>query len=490
MNNDYDSFNQNYTNNVDNNNIQNSQVIQSNQPLNSINQYQQSNVEQVNTNQPLQQPNISFKKNKKSKKIGIILAVSVIAIILIVLIVLLVPGDKSSVFSNSDQDKITKSDIDNYGFESAGRWGNINLGVSYSIPKISDAIFYVKGSDSFSYAHGHSFSPSDDYMFYVETSLEGSKDLNTLPIDINKDKQSEKYKYEYSTAVFNLDEIVLTKKVTIGNIKTVYFESNESQYLSFKIKYIGYSFKYEDSYYSVYGEVKYKDSEEYNNKKKLVEEYLNYLVNSFKKYSGESFYELDSSFNFKDLFDSGHTNKEYKDLTGTERQFFINEYSSHVNNGVYRHSVYLITIDKSLLNWDGTYKSIYDSVLSIDQYKSSLDFINKYEEISILDEKDETINGIDMRKYILRTRNSLYKAIKYYVVYTFVVDGNPYLFNYDLDYSFNESDNLKEEQQNIIKNVTDITASTLIRTIRFINFDIDSGVKDNEYKYRDYYNNK
>ena len=60
------------------------------------------------------------------------------------------------------------------------------------------------------------------------------------------------------------------------------------------------------------------------------------MISSFDKYNNESFYELDNNFNLKSLYDGGSVNKSYSELNNNEKQFVINHYGTHTNNGVYR----------------------------------------------------------------------------------------------------------------------------------------------------------
>ena len=233
----------------------------------------------------------------------------------------------------------------------------------------------------------------------------------------------------------------------------------------------------------------------------MLKKYLHYTINSFKKYNKESFYELDNNFNLKSLLDSGDVNKNYEELTGNERQFVINLYGTHTNNGQYgkygKGIDNLLALDKTLLNWDGSLDNIYNSVINNNSYTNYLKFIDmcKIDGITnvcasskadILEEASEKINGIEMKKYIIK--HEFASSINYFVVYAFVVDNNPYLFQYALNYNYKSSDVLTDEQQNMIKDVTDIVGSTLIRTIRFIEFDSNSDEYTNQYKYQDYIN--
>lgn len=474
------------------------------QPMNNI--FESGNANNQNLNSK------PSKKMNLGLVIGIVVAVIVIAIVGVFLLNKNNSNGSSNSLFGSNTKKITKEDINNYNLKSLARWGNINLGISYSIPTSTDtALFSTKGSKSFSYLHGHSFEYSNDFYIYVEKSLDGNKNLETLPIDINTEKNSEKYKYGFPDKAYDLNEITSTEKIIIGDIETVYFESNESDtrvlsgisMVDAKARYLGYSFKYEGAYYSVYGKIGYTSEENDNEKKEMLKKYLHYIINSFKKYNKESFYELDNNFNLKSLLDSGEVNKKYEELTGNERQFIINLYGTHMSNGQYGeyglgiHN--LLALDKTLLNWDGSLDNIYNSVINNNSYTHYLEFIDMCErdgitsvctwsKADILEEASEKINGIEMKKYIIKHEFLGGSRINYFVVYAFVVDNNPYLFQYALNYYYESSDGLTDEQQNMIKDVTDIVGSTLIRTIRFIEFDSNSDEYINKYKYRDYIN--
>jgi len=457
--------------------------------------------------------NPSF-NSKPPKKInfGLIIGIVVAVVAAVVIVVLLLGKNNSNgtldSLVGSSGEKITEEQIKNYNLKSIARWGNISLGVSYSIPTATDtSLFSTKGSKSFSYLHGHSFVYSNGYYIYVEKSLDGNKNLKTLPLDINNEKNSDKYKYEFSSKVYNFNEITTTKEIIIGNIKTVYFESNESNesalvgtnMANVKTKYLGYSFEYNGSYYSVYGQISYKEEENQEKQKQLLKEYLHHIINSFKKYNNESFYELDHNFNLKTLLDGGEVNESDRKLLSSKRQFVINMYGSHSSNGMYgdygRYTINLMKLDKMQLNWNGNIEDIYNAAITNEKCLIYIDFIttcgsNGEKRVcsttDILEETKETINGIEMKKYILK--HEFIGMTDYYVVYTFIVDNTPYLFQYSINYDYKESDNLTVEQQNILKDVTNIIASTLIRTIRFIEVDDNLSEWDKNYQYQNYIN--
>ena len=154
-----------------------------------------------------------------------------------------------------------------------------------------------------------------------------------------------------------------------------------------------------------------------------------------------------------------------------------------------------ITIDKNLINWDGNIDSIYNSVLNSSSYQNQLKFITICgtgnekricSDTDILEETKETINGIEMKKYIIK--HEFAQRTDYQVVYTFKVNENPYLFQFKIDSYYKESDNPSNESKEMLKKSTDIIASTLIRTIRFIDVDNSLSEWDIQYQYQNYIN--
>ncbi len=425
---------------------------------------------------PVQSENTSNQNlnNKPSKKMnpGLIIGIVAGVVVVVVIFILLISKNNSNGAANSlfgsNAEKITKEEIKKYNFNSIARWGNYNLGVSYLIPNFS-----TDNEGTFSYLHGHNFK-LDQYNIYIEKSLEGATNLYTLPEDINKEKNIDKYKLEYgANGGQNYHNLIIesTKQIRIGNIDTVYFESKKSNgVMGYEeiAQYIGYSFKYNSQYFSVYG-LYYTDKENnvYHSSRSELEQILQYIISSFEIYNNESFYELDNNFNLKELYTDGILNKPVEELSGNERQFLI------YNNCPACNYILLRNIDSKKIEWDGNYDTLFDAIQkNTDEFRKieSLNFgpdglLSKFE---ILNETSETINGIKMKKYIIYDEFGV--SFNYTVLYTFVIDENPYIFHFYNDNILEESE-YNEEQKQILLEWVDIMGSTMIRMLRFVEFD-------------------
>lgn len=409
---------------------------------------------------------------------------------------------------------ITNDKIASYGIKSIARWGDLALNISYLIPEaISPSMF--NGTQTFSYLHGHSFNYLGGYDIYVEKSLNGSTDLNTLAADIIKEKMAEKYKELYYMGKETTEiEIEENENIKVGKYDTVYFESKQITKKSafgdeMKVKYIGYSLKYNKQYIAVYAEVLVsKDVKE-----GTVKEYLQYVINSFEDYNKESFYELDNNFTLKSLFDDGFTNT-FNDEIATK--FTINSYSDHgANWGVRPSHDYGVDLRVDALNWDGNLDTLFRATVtpktyfyqSYDEtvgkyypnfwymfYWTSFDWegdlkqdasnlINEYE-YEIKSEESVKINNIDMKRYLVKYYSNADKTYgNYVVVYTFMIDNRPYLTQYALDngiYDAMPFATLTTDQEKMIIDQLSLNADTMIRTIRILDTTQD------EYTYQDY----
>ncbi len=431
---------------------------------------------------------------KKTTNIRTIIILAVILVVgAIIGVVFFVTGKSSSGGIFSSGEKITAKEIESYGIESIARWGNLSLGVSYLIPKSNEGSS-LNGSVTSSYLHGHTFW-CDGYIT-VEKSLEGNTNLESLVIDINKEKALDKYNGELeSNYKKDLTEIALTKKVRIDKTDSVYFEGKQSDTesiygSSLNQKYLGYCFEYEKSYYCVYGRFNYSPEdadEQIKEKEDLLRQRLQYIISSFKPYNGESFYELDKNFNLASLFDGWDLSENFSDLEVNEKQMIINQPSGHDLNGIYqqdhtnmiRNKMIGETLDLS--TWDGKLDSIYDFITNHPTWYRWTQFVfdagystgeqKLQNNLEILEEKEETINGIQMKKYIGKYKfMEINNKTRYYVVlYTFILNNKPYMYQayLDPDYDVNISSDV---EKNIIKSL-DLNAETWIRTMRIIDYD-------------------
>lgn len=435
--------------------------------------------------------------SKPPKKVNLVVIIGIIIIIIIIILVvalfILKDNNNSStegIFGSSGS--ITTEKISEYGLENDTIWINKALGITYNIPKrISNSV--LNGTGSFNYIHGSMFEYYNNYYIYVDKSLEGNTNLETLASDIVGEKISDKYKFVYGfgstlTTQFKNSK---TEKVKVGQVDTVYFESEDinSKSISGKdltIKVIGYSFKYNNEYISVYGEVLMEE----NNKMEDLKQRLQYIINSIKEYKGESFQELGG--NAKNYYDTGYTSTYHSN--DSKKHFTINLLSSHVANGVLRshgkpYDVVMV-IDANKVNWDGTLDGIFEATqnqkFEYNKYAQenyptymtdfpwvsydSTTWKNEYS-IEILKEEKINVSNTDMKKYLIKTR--LGDSVgEYIVVYTFMFNDEPWIASYSLDTSAYKSvgwiTNMTKEQSDIAINQTEMVADSSILTFRVL----------------------
>ena len=439
---------------------------------------EQNKTNQNNTNLYLNQSNQQIDDNLKKKKIGPKIFL-IILIVIILIVSVLFNSKKMNKNENikkgikSGSEIITSKDIDKYNLKKDTIWINQSLGITYDIPKrLTESIY--KGSPSFSYLHGNSFNYYNGYKIYVEKSLEGHKNLKTLASDIIGEKNSDKYKivYKFGSDFLKEFDCTETNNVMIDDYDTVYFESEyfETKNISeetLKVKLIGYSFKYEDEYISIYGEL--LDEEE--SKLESLKQMLQYIINSIKPYDGKSLQELNG--NVKNYYDDGYDN-DFQ-LPTSSQKFSINLYSGHVYNGILGYKKPVNEINKKMFTWDGTMNNIFEQLTN---YKFSLDFewnnnSRNSERINeIVNEKKENINGIDFYEYTIRDYyNSDKKSGKIIVVYFFQINDNPYVLQYVLNSSiYNEKKlgELTQEEQEVVIKQTEIVAKSYVLTFRLL----------------------
>ena len=325
--------------------------------------------------------------------------------------------------------------------------------------------------------HGCSYIYNSSYRIYVDKSLEENSNLETLASDIIAEKQSDKYKrvYQFDAEELQTFKNSKTENVKIGEIETVFFESEELEGKSafgegIKTKIIGYSFVYNKQYISVYGQLLVEENGEYDN---LVH-MLQYIINSIKTFKGESIQELVG--NVKDYYDDGNC----------INNLCINYYSPHVRNGILatkgRNKTFFDISDfKNAFNsWDKTLEGILKSTENIDD--ESFRWSGKKQSYEILNQENTNINGIDMKKYVLKVSSGSTMQY-YYVVYTFIYDNKTYLFQYTLSNSIYDGFKYKsgttgiyikdmtKEQSDLCIKQTETVADAFICTIRKIKSD-------------------
>lgn len=437
---------------------------------------------------------------KSKRGIGLITLIIIIAVILVIggviAFVIIKNNNTADRTQNNDSifDKnnvsITSNDILSYNLENDTIWINKPLGITYNIPKqISGSM--LNGSSSFTYLHGSCFSYYSGYKIYVDKSLEGHNDLKTLASDIIKEKNSDKYKSVYQFGSNFLTEFSNTKteNVKIGNIETVYFESQELNASSvvgneLKLKIIGYSFKYNDEYISAYGELLVENESKLEDLKQM----LQYIINSIKKYNGESLQELGG--NAKNYYDDGYTNRFEE---GISTQITINHLSSHTRNGILRPSGYSsdvtctaliptnLTTGDAYLSWDKTLDGIIEATKNT-KYEV-FGWRRKESNIEILEKEKININNIDINKYLIKFEYNDKSGGKFYAIYTFIVDDIPYVFSYSLSKTIYPTylSELSDEQISIYKAQTKTVADSFICTFRVYQ-------STDKYEYSDYIN--
>ncbi len=421
-----------------------------------------------------------------NKKIIVGIVVALIVIIVIIAVFFLLPKENNSsnngIFSN-DGNSISNEEISKYELETDTIWINKPLNITYNIPKqISDSM--LNGSSSFTYMHGSSFSYYSGYKIYVDKSLENNKDLKNLASNIIKEKNSDKYKLVYQFGSKFLTEFKndKTENVKIGNIETIYFESEEIKTSSvvgneLKVRIIGYSFEYNNQYISVYGELLIEEESKQENLKQM----LQYIVNSIKNYNGETLEQLGG--NAKNYYDDGFTNNTYNTTASTF--ITMNNYSIHSRNGILastrsRSRGFCFELAQNNINFKNG--SIQDLTNAISTTKYSKHDFEWYEEAydsnskthstlyDVLKEDNIKINDIDIHKYILKVYYNTGKtAGKIVAVYLIQVDGQTYLCQYSLNdsiYNAQKLGEMSEEQIQTIISQTEIIADSMILTIR------------------------
>ncbi len=353
---------------------------------------------------------------------------------------------------------------------SLARWGNLALGLSYQIPQGDSADNVLQIDKAFSYLHGQILSYRGNFKIYIEKSLDNHTDLNTLAVDVFKEKASEKYEKCYKIdppiEVFSIAKNI---NETIGDFETVYFESNIADKNQI---YKGYSFQYNDEYICVYAKMDARHIKELD---KPVINFLKYIINSMEVYNGESFYELDNNFNLTSIYSGGDVGI---DKNGKEI-FTINSHSAHPSNGNFKRDDILINkLDTSIANWDNQLDSIFkvaDDLKTI--YKTFIWSDKDKDRFTKVDFVDEvTINNIPMKRYCGKYYSDAsndYEVPKYYEVYTFILNEEAYIVQYATSsesykgegYAHND---LLFEQMDSHSDTTILNADTSIRTIRLL----------------------
>jgi len=375
---------------------------------------------------------------------------------------------------------ITPEDIDSYGFEKDTPWINTSLGIVYDFPKKMIASVNY-GSVCLSYMHGCSHEFLSKSMIYVEKSLEGNTDLETLASDIIAEKNSEKYANVYQFGLQDLKpfQIAKTENVRINDIDAVYFESEvipTEDGLSYK--FVGYSFEYMGQAISAYGIVYVEANDIHED----MIQTLQYMISSIRSHNNETIQELGGNLKFY-LDDGG---------VSVNETVTVNAISGHGLNGVLLADANrpLVTPDLAYFEWDGRLETIYESSLKVNPYTqedgdifpsmySVLEWVsfdtddedNWYNRKinEIVKEENVTIHGIDMIKYMIKSGYETGRG--YYVgAYVFIVDGQPYIVNYRLSNTLYEENlpDMTEAKREMLIRQTEAVTESIIYTLRIL----------------------
>lgn len=431
--------------------------------------------------------------NTGKSKIGLILFILSLILIGAGTFLLFNKGESKTVVNNkskvNSEKSITSKTVENYNIELETIWINKAVGITYNIPKSTGPSLF-NGSTGFPYMHGHSFQYGNGYVIYVDKSLEGHKNLETLASDIIGEKKSDKYKevYNFGSSFLRKFSNKKTSKIKIGNFDTIYFESEdlETRNEKEKMKLIGYSFVYEDEYISVYGEVPSGDEKTTD----ILNKRLQYVINSIKVYNGESFAQLKG--NAREYYDNGFNlyfcNGSSNDKDCSKNNFAMNFLSSHTLNGVLRSYTKdpLVKLDSKKLNWNGKLDGILDATINQKvvngypaYYTATFPWVNynknnnkwtnnrKFEKLK---EENLTVNDVKFKKYVVRIIYPSNQKGYIVTIYTFIYDNVPYVFSYRLDETAYDrmggKENLSGDQVKIITAQTEAVSDSYILTFR------------------------
>ncbi len=473
-----DSYNQNFNNNQ----TSNTNYNYSNGEGNNLN---------VNSNQQI--TNNVNSLNNKPKKGGIV-------IILIILVILVVGGclwflfgrnllngtsnnDNNQASTSSETDNglneksvITKSDIDSYNLDIVVNWINTPLGIKYDIPDPGALYTYYDFDIGFTDIHGSSHVYDTLYKVYVEKSLKGATNLETLFESIMSEKFSDEYKYVYKDDDWLNQGVKVkrTQKVKIGDIDTVYFETDDftsDSTIKTKISFywIGYSFKYDDQYICVYAPhyITELETEDYANERfNKLKHTLQNIIFTIKPYNVDN--DKFTGTKLTTFFSKHSCWYRGRDLDDSDSNMI---YYSTDNRylGTIRNEGRCYRINTDAVEWDGQIDSILDSVIhskylkyndktnQLEEYKNRFyyeyDWDKENINIEILEKDNLTIRGRSIIHYMIQYTQT-YKSgtdSQYFSIYTLIEDGIPYFLKVDLD-----SDAYNEEYGGISwENMTD-----------------------------------
>ena len=392
---------------------------------------------------------------------------------------------------------ITEEELTEAGIISRGRWGSVAFNVSYNVPYCK--VHYDAAQMSI-YPHGHSFVHYDGYNMYVESLLDDEEyELETLFQQIWQQKRNEKYQPFYDRiTTWNqyFDETIadITETAYIGDTKAVYFEYTVPREED-PVTVFGYSFMYNDQpmcvytyymegYNSIYSAVVGTERKTFEE----IRQYVQYLILSMQPYQGEAFVVLDPQGNFYNGFcsaatafddDSGMSSSQRMPLEVNAQNIVFFAYDGSIR--VFAHAGDSLIYPKQVI-YQGETRIDNEYLLSEDVtleniFNLYLENRPNYEQVKNIIECKEselTVCDIPMKRYAVawdyRGSNILYH---YSVVYTFMLDGIPYIWNIRLYLAGSDFAEMSESSVELFKYNTELVADTLVRTIRTAPNDYD-----------------
>ena len=252
----------------------------------------------------------------------------------------------------------------------------------------------------------------------------------------------------------NYINITLNQTKEENNVHNkINFETEKHE--NIKSKMVGYSFKYNGKYISVYGELPLNENCDIENLKQI----LQVIINSVKVYNGESLQELGG--NAIEFYDGGFSNNDIA----------INYYSAHNLNGVLAPYYKKVVIELSASKFDyyKDWDKTLDGIIKVADKLKSYDSYFGYSEKTKLKEDEITINKIKMKHYVFKIMyGTNYGA--YVSTYTFIVNDTPFILAYGLSDKIDMTSKKKKKTQKIIEQ-TEIVTRSFVDTIRFLNGD-------------------
>jgi len=372
-------------------------------------------------------------------------------------------------------------------------FGHVNLEIQANFPKMDRlGSSYTRGI--IVYPHGYTFQDTDSSDYYqisIETLFNGTADLATLPLAISQEKadslsvfsKEHLFSDESSKGLHDLTELNRTKEVKVGTYDTIYFEVDptgeetrlESGLIVKDTKtIIGYSFMYEGQPLCV--SMTYDEHKNYEQED--LQEYLHYVILSLAHYNGEGFFELNPD---------NHLNVYYNNsvgaITTNEQGEWTNVFTIHgflggsqapshqMNRGTtnrdffYPHEIAGEMVGESLLDETVTYDGILPLILQDQSLRSKIGFWENEKPVpTIIHESDVTICGVQMKRYEVTVTTETTPLREFFVAYTFIYDGIPYLWK--MDSNTRSMFELTEQEASYEMDLIRLQADTMIRTLQ------------------------